>query len=229
MRKNRISETIGNINQKYVNEATAYTGEVRVAHRPIWMKWGAIAACFILVAAFSIGIFQSGIFGVGDRVATLDNGKTISFVKTDPVAGQLDIAYEISTRDLTAEEITNLFGELPISAHAIFNNENDSILGVEGKYDDMKLVISVPAVILIDTVIDGEEKASTVDGVAVKAGYFSRGNTVIYYATFDLGENTVYIENSGVRDDSEAVKNEIAAAIQNIIALEQIDLLSINK
>lgn len=49
MRKNRISETIGNINPKYVNEAISYTGEVKTIRRPIWMKWGAVAACLCLV------------------------------------------------------------------------------------------------------------------------------------------------------------------------------------
>lgn len=56
MRKNRISETIGNINQKYVNEATAYTGEVKTVRRPVWMKWGAVAACLCLIVAAMVAV-----------------------------------------------------------------------------------------------------------------------------------------------------------------------------
>ena len=132
MRKNKISEAMGNINQKYVNEATAYTGEAKTAHRPVWMKWGAVAACFALVAAIGFGLFQSGLFGGNEQIATLDNGSKINFVKSDGGVAQFDIAFEISTRDLTEDEIENLFGDLPVTGYALFNNENESILGIEG-------------------------------------------------------------------------------------------------
>ncbi len=229
MRKNRISETIGNINQKYVNEATAYTGEVKAVRRPVWMKWGAVAACFALVAVIGIGVFQSGLFGGNEQIATLDNGSKINFVKSDGGVAQFDIAFEISTRDLTEDEISNLFGDLPVTGYALFNNEDDSILGIEGRYGDMKLLVSAPGIKISDTVIEGEEKASDVDGVSVNAGYFTSGKTVIYYATFELCENTVYIENAGKKDESEIVMNEITSAIQNLISLEQIDLSSVSK
>lgn len=229
MRKNRISETIGNIGQKYVSEATAYTGEAKAVRRPVWMKWGAIAACFALIAVIGFGALQSGLFGGNEQIATLDNGSKINFVKTDGVAAQFDIAFEISTRDLTEDEIANLFGDLPVTGYALFNNEDDSILGIEGKYEDMKLLVSAPGVSINDLVVEGEEKASDVDGVSVNAGYFTSGKTVIYYATFKLGESTVYIENAGKKDESETVKTEITSAIQDLIALGQIDLIGIKK
>lgn len=229
MRKNRISETIGNINQKYVNEANAYTGEAKVVRRPAWIKWGAIAACFALVAVLGIGVFQGGLFGSGEQIATLDNGTKISFSKSESEIGNLDIAFQIETRDLTENEIKALFNGLPVSAHAVFNAEDQSIIGLEGQIDDMKLIVSAPDMMIKDTVIEGEETISNVDGVAVNAGYFISGKTVIYYATFELDESTVYIENAGLKDESEKVKTEIASAIQNIIALEQIDLSSITK
>lgn len=229
MRKNKISEAMGNINQKYVNEATAYTGKAKTARRPIWMKWGAVAACFALVAAIGFGLFQSGLFGGNEQIATLDNGSKINFVKSDGGVAQFDIAFEISTRDLTEDEIANLFGDLPVTGYVLFNNENDCILGIEGKYDDMKLLVSAPGVSINDLVIDGEETASDVDGVSVNAGYFTSGKTVIYYATFELGESVVYIENAGTKSEQETVKSDIVSSIQKLIALEQIDLTSITK
>lgn len=54
MRKNKISEAIGNINEKYVNEAALYTGEAKAVYRNRWLKWGSIAACLICV--FAIGL-----------------------------------------------------------------------------------------------------------------------------------------------------------------------------
>lgn len=229
MRKNRISETIGNIDQKYVNEATTYTGEEKAVHRPIWMKWGAIAACFALVAVIGFGAFRSGLFVGNEQIATLDNGSKINFVKSDGGVAQFDIAFEISTRDLTEDEIANLFGDLPVTGYALFNEEDDVVLGIEGQYGNMKLLVSAPGINISDTVIDGEEKNSDVDGVSVNAGYFTSGKTVIYYATFKLGESTIYIENAGKEEESETVRNDIADAIQKIIALEKIPLSSIPK
>ncbi len=228
MRKNKISETIGNINQKYVNEATAYTGEAKVVHDTRWMKWGAVAACFALIAVLGISIFQSGLFGDGEQIATLDDGNKINFVRSDSAMGQLDIAFQIETRDLTESECQTLFNELPITAYAIFNAEDESILGIEGKINDMKLIVSAPDVMINDTVIDGEENASAVDGVSVNAGYFTNNKYVIYYATFELGESTVYIEHAGPKDQSKILKNEISVMIQNLIALGEIDLTQIS-
>ncbi len=229
MRKNRISETIGNIDQKYVNEATAYTSEANAVHHPGWMKWGALAACLALVAVIGFGAFRSGLFGGNEQIVTLDNGSKINFVKLDGGVAQFDIAFEISTRDLTEDEISNLFGDLSVTGYALFNNEDDSILGIEGKYDDMKLLVSASGANINDLVVEGEEKASDVDGVSVNAGYFTSGKTVIFYATFKIGDSTIYIENAGKEDESETVRNDIADAIQKIIALENINLSSITK
>lgn len=228
MKRNQISETIQNINTKFVDEATSYTGETKVTH-PAWMKWGAIAACLALAAVLGIGIFQSGMLGGREQIATLDNGNKIRFVKSEAVAGQLDIAYQIETRALTEQEMDAVFADLPVTAYALFNAENGQILGIDGNIYDMKLIVSAPGVNLRDAVIEGEESTSDVDGVFVNAGYFHRGNYVIYYATFHLGECAVYIEHVGARDDGETVRNEITSAIQDLIELNRIDLSVINK
>lgn len=230
MKRKKISETIDNINPKYVSEATKYAEDAKKkVHRTGWMKWGAIAACFALVAVLGIGIFQSGLFGGGEQIATLDNGNIINFIKTDSAVGQLDIAFQIETRDLKENEIKMLFNDLPVTAYAIFNAENHNILGIEGTVDGMKLIVSGPDVSLVDTVIDGEENASDIDGVSVNAGYFVSGKNAIYYATFKLGESTVYIEHAGAKDESVNVKNEISSMIQNLVALEELNLSQISK
>lgn len=56
MKKNEISEIIGNINEKYVDEAILYNGkQIKIRHNRS-MKWISIAAClcFALVGAFAI-------------------------------------------------------------------------------------------------------------------------------------------------------------------------------
>ncbi len=225
MKRKYISETMNNIDLKYVDEAIAYTGDAKKAVRHTrWMKWRTIAACFALVAVFGIGIF-----GNGKQIVTLDNGDTINFVKTYSALGQSDIAIYAETRTLTESEIKMLFNDLPVAAYAHFSEEDNRMLGLEGNVDGMKLVVSVPNVPLVDTVITGIEKASNVDGVPVNAGYFESGENAIYYAYFKVGESSVYIEHAGTKDKREMVKNEISVMIQKLIALKEINLNQIVK
>ena len=51
MRKEGFAEVLCDINEKHVSEARAY----QKARKPVWAKWGAIAACLCLViCAFAI-------------------------------------------------------------------------------------------------------------------------------------------------------------------------------
>ncbi|MBE6638347.1 MAG: hypothetical protein E7616_02685 [Ruminococcaceae bacterium] len=225
MTTKKFSNALGNIGENYIDEAVNYTAKRK---SNACMKWGAVAACFALVAVLGIGVFQSGLFG-GQQIATLDNGNTITFIKTDSTVGQLDIAFQIETRDLTENEIKILFNDLPVNAYALFNAEDNSILGLEGMVDGMKLIVSVPGVSLVDAVIDGKENASEVNGVTVNAGYFVSEKTSIYYATLKLGESTIYIEHAGAKDKRENIKNEISAMIQKLIVIGEIDLSQLSK
>lgn len=56
MRK-RISETINNINQKYIDEATVYRKQSVITRKNIWYRWGAIAACVCLLVAGVVNIY----------------------------------------------------------------------------------------------------------------------------------------------------------------------------
>lgn len=235
MRKYRISEIIGNINEKYVGEATVYSGNAKALRHTGWIKWGAIAACLVLVVVLGIGVFQRGVFGVKEHIATLDNGSAIHFIKSGSAMKQLDIAFQLESRKLTKSEINTLFRGLPVTADALFHAENESIVGLRGSLGNVKLIVSAPGVMLNDTVIEGEERVSDVDGISVHAGYFitranSRGKkNIIYYAEFKMGEWVVYIEHTGPVDESEVVKNEVTSVIQDVISLEEIDLREITK
>ncbi|MBQ2980957.1 MAG: hypothetical protein IJD58_02405 [Lachnospiraceae bacterium] len=49
MSREKISEVIDNINDKYVNEAASYEGKENNIRKSAWYKWGAMVACFALL------------------------------------------------------------------------------------------------------------------------------------------------------------------------------------
>lgn len=54
MKKEEFCEVLGNINESYVKEAR----EDRIAKKPGWIKWGAVAACLCLLVAGGV-VFTS--------------------------------------------------------------------------------------------------------------------------------------------------------------------------
>ena len=70
MTNEKLYEVLGDINEKHINEARAY----HKAKKPVWIKWGAMAACLCLVIA---GIAISQIPGIyPDHGAGVDPGGT---------------------------------------------------------------------------------------------------------------------------------------------------------
>ena len=119
---------------------------------------------------------------------------------------------------------------------AYFDADNHNILGFEGKISDTRMVVSKQGVNLIRILSLMEMTiTSSVDGVDIDAGYFvtksnSQGiKTVIYYATFDMGENTIYVEYSGVENESETVKNNLVDTILKLIENGAFDLSQIQE
>lgn len=224
MRKERISETIGNISPKYIAEASNVNRESKSFGYRLLLRYGAAAACFALVAVFAFGIFQGGIFGSDNRHISLENGGSITFVRSGSKIGLNDLAYRIEVRELTEDEVADIFGGLPVSGHVILNADDGSVLGIEGRIGESKLIISAPGVNLVCAVVQGSERRSEVDGVSVNAGYFVNDANEIYYASFSLGESLVYIEHSGIKIESKATMSEISEAIQSLVRNGDIDL-----
>ena len=54
MTNEKLYEVLGDINEKYVSEARVY----QKVKKPIWAKWGAIAACLVLVCVVAIPLFS---------------------------------------------------------------------------------------------------------------------------------------------------------------------------
>ena len=209
------------LDSKYVDEAISYK---KKAKKPVWAKWGAIAACFVAVTVLGVGLFQSGLFGSHTDIATLNNGEKIVFVKSDNVGGSLALDVDVTTKPLTEDETLALFSDLPVTANAIFLNSDidaggsQELIGFEGQVGNVKVIISTSDVQLLDTVIVGTEKVSEINGITIVAGY--------YYATFEIGDCKVYLENGGMKDDSETIKNQLAEVIQKLTENGNLDLTS---
>lgn len=237
MNAKKFSDAMSELDTKYVDEALNYK---KKAKKPGWVKWGAMAVCFAVIAVLGVGVFQSGLFGNKTDIATLGNGNEIIFVKSETTGSSIDIDGTITTRQLTETEAASLFPNLTVTAHAVFlvddtaSDSNKELIGFEGKIENAKVVISTTDIALLDTKIVGSEESSEVNGTSVTAGYFvtdrnSAGEqNVIYYATFKLGDSTVYVENAGAKTESESVKNDLATIIQELINNGALDLSSFN-
>ena len=46
MKKEQLYEVLGDINENYINDAHK---TVKKKSRPVWVKWGAVAACRLLM------------------------------------------------------------------------------------------------------------------------------------------------------------------------------------
>ena len=220
MKEKKLLRALGNVDNQYIKEAEPMKKISKITNR---QKWVSVAACFVLVVVIGVGVFQSNLFGTKNDIATLDGGETITFVKND--LSQSSINLNVTTRPLSNAEIEMLFADLPVTADAYF----DADIG------DTRMVVSKQGVNLLDTIIDGNTITSSVDGVDIDAGYFvtksnSQGiKTVIYYATFDMGENTIYVEYSGVENESETVKNNLVDTILKLIENGAFDLSQIQE
>jgi len=233
MNSKKFSEAISELDSKYVDEALNYRKE---AKKPGWVKWGAAAACFAVIAVLGVGVFQSGLFGNKTDIATLENGTEIVFVKSEMTASSINIDGEVTTRQLTEDEIAALFPNLPVTAHAIFKTSDMDagnsleLIGFEGNIGNIKMVVSTFDVQLLDTVIVGTEENTEINGITIAAGYFvtdpnSKGEqNAIYYAAFEIDACKIYLENAGTKADSETTKNQLAEVIQKLIENGELDI-----
>lgn len=224
MNTKMFSEAIGEVGDRYYEEAACYEHRRK---KPVWPKWGMIAACLIMAVVLGVGILQ---LRGNEDTATLENGETIIFSKSTVGECSLVFDFDIISRELTDEELDRLLPNLPVTAYAHFNASNNQLIGFEGKIGDIRLVVSKADVSLLDTIIVGEEKSCEINGVPVTAGYFvtkpnSKGvKTVIYNADFTMGNTRIYVENAGPEYERETVKNELADVIEELINNGELDL-----
>lgn len=225
MKNKHLLNIIGEINEKYIEEAAPGTQQLRRFHIE---KWGIMAACFALVALLGITGLHLGFSRNKAETATLQNGESIKFIKSDNIISSTDSKF--SPREMGIEESKLLFRDLPITAYMCIDAENRKAIGFEGMFNDCKLIVTQKGINLSDVVIEGSEFTSNIEGIDVFAGYFvSKPNsksikTVIYYASFEIGNNSVYVECAGNENERETTKSSIADTILKLIKSGGFDL-----
>lgn len=190
-----------------------------------WKRFAPVAACFVLVIALVAVVGNNtGWFGNNVLTANLGGGDTLSFHKSDlPGVDSFAYDFDVTSRDLTENEIQGLFGELPVTAYATFNTETKAFVHLEGKIGETKVIAAAPGMPVTDTPIEVNGTVSDVYGVPVTAGYFvtkanSQGiKNIIYFASFTLGNTTMYVERGGAESESEALRSEIGTVIEQLI------------
>ena len=218
MKREKISETIQNIKAKHVDEATVYNGENTAKRKKTWIKWSAVAACLIICVALFLSI--------GREYVKLDNGDILVFNASTNIGSGMLVGNSSEVRDLSKSEIKSLFKDLPVTwARVMYNPKDGNILNIKGYINGKTLLIATPNYGNTSVVLPGwSSLTSKVNGISVEAGYIFSGQNVLYYAEFKLGENTVYIEHSGLKEENDTVKKEIADMIERLTELGEIDL-----
>lgn len=232
MKEKRILRALGEVDSQYIEEAEPLE---KTAKKISPRKWLSVAACFALVAVIGIGVFQSGLFGLKTDVATLENGEKIEFTKSNPNLTSSDMDLHATVRDLNDAEIKILFANLPVTAYAFFDIDSHKMFALSGEIDGVDLIVTKQGRSILCTEIGGRERISTVGGIPVKAGYFIsdiniRGNTrIIYYANFDIGDNSVYVEYAGPLKERDAVKSKLSKTVLGLIEIGELDFSQIKE
>lgn len=117
MRKQRISEVIGNIDSRYIDEATGFTGRMGSARRKTRYKWLA-AACFAFALAIGIPLARN-LFISRDHKQTIDTVMLIEYehayfeIIEDPaIAERFGLEREV-TGELIGNHIAYLQKKIP--------------------------------------------------------------------------------------------------------------------
>ena len=232
MKQEIISQIIENIDEKYINEAIEYESKPKILRFNNWKKIISMAACFIIITLSATLLFKSGIFETKAQIVRLDDGKIIKFYETDYIDLFEEVPDWYMYDDLSDKEVKTLFSELPITAIGAFNTKNNNnLVGIEGKINSITFSIS-PHMQLVDMYDIGKEKISAVKAIPVVAGYccFVNGanqKMIEYYAIFEFGENTFYLNTYLPNDNKKALlsaRKDLANAIEAFIDNGELDL-----
>ena len=115
MTNEKLYEDLGNINEKYVSEARAY----QKVKKSIWAKWGAIAACLVLVCFVAIPLF----------LHNNDSVTTPGIADAAPMIYVNDTLYKQSTSQTSFTELKDNFVYLGVIESDVTNIQGTNDAG----------------------------------------------------------------------------------------------------
>ena len=127
MKNMEISEIIGNISDKYVDEAILYTGKENKLHHSRLTKWGALAACLCIVLAAAFAISKSNP-SVSELGYYPDNDTWIESTFPDSEAAGTGIPEQITTAQDENDTSPVYYSSL-ILADSVLNEEALAVAG----------------------------------------------------------------------------------------------------
>lgn len=115
MNSKKLSEAMGELDSKYVDEAINYKKKAR---KPVWAKWGTVAACLALVCVAAICLFPNN----------NDSVTTPGIADAAPIIYVNDTLYRQSTSQTSFNEMKDDFVYLGIIESDVtnFQGTNDA-------------------------------------------------------------------------------------------------------
>ena len=116
MNSKKFSEAMSELDSKYVDEAVNYK---KKAKKPIWAKWGAIAACLVLVCVVAIPLFSHN-----------NSVTTPGIADAAPMIYVNDTLYKQSTSQTSFNELKDDFVYLGVIESDVtnFQGTNDGVV-----------------------------------------------------------------------------------------------------
>ncbi len=236
MKENEILKKLGDIDEKYILEASPEKTE---SGKRFSVKWvSALAACLALALAVG-GIWRFAGRNMGENAISKNGVHFVLIENFEP--GTLDIVADI--RAMTEDESARFFGEGASEAFVAFFEKTDVFFLAECEYENGVKCKIWKRTMLYEghTVIedkrgfilysDNDENASAqsyseIDGTAVEASYAKLdGNTVMVFMSFYLGDNYYYyLEASGAVQAADALAADIYDTASKLIALGAADM-----
>ena len=167
----KFSSALGNIGEKYINEAIIYSAK---SNKKSWVKWGAIAACFcLMLISFTVVLPHI----ISDKTPSANDNFAMIFTEATVI--------EVSSTKSLLVEITN---------ENIYNANTDKNLFAVGErikatFNEETILNFFPG----DTVIFGRGNTANVD--YSKKPYVAQCNSIHLKAPEDFRNIRVGVEN----------------------------------
>ena len=241
MKKEELFNIIGEVDEQKV-AAAGIAMNTQKKSRPLWLKWGGMAACLCIVVV--------GVFFINNVEPTYQIALTYNEVSS-VMSGGTPVSVKTATVETTVEEVSELLGydiascipstmkSYDFKYTAVQNTDTNEILGVivTGREEGDRTTrpgiwveVSFGVKPMVDYDFEYEKMVySTINGVEIYATVASETTRTtasgkekitlaVYTATFEQDENFYYIESRGTLE--QMIFDELVCSLVKVAAIE---------